>query len=453
MRPRMLPRLSLMLCLAWLTTWPVPSAAEPAKTADGSSTASGSVDPRAADVLRRVGAWYGAARRLSTDLTLRIHVVQFGMSQNMETTYSVAVERPDKFALILQGETIGGSLVSNGKTVFTHLPALRKYTEEPAPAKFSEYQPDMMAGNMIGFGMLAALQALTHEDPAAALLQEVTSGTLIGRETVNGRAADHLALSAESADWQFWIAAEGDPEILKISTDPTAPLRRQAGMENRAAEIPQVGIMAEFHPWKINPALPADAFVLRIPQGHEKIDSFMEAMGGGEGGEEKHPALGEKAPEFELDTLNGEKFRLADHLGKAVIMLDFWATWCGPCVRALPEISATASAYKDRGVVFYAVNLREEPADIRKFLANQKLDIPVLLDREGTVGDLFHVEGIPQTVLIGRDGKVQVVHVGLLPGLRKRLSGELDSLLAGKDLAGDTTSDKTETTATTTPKN
>jgi len=117
-----------------------------------------------------------------------------------------------------------------------------------------------------------------------------------------------------------------------------------------------------------------------------------------------------------------------------VVILDFWASWCPPCVRGLPVVTKAANEYKDKGVVFYAVNVREDRQTIGKFLDEKKLDCPVALDKDGKVGDLYGVEGIPQTVLIGKDGRVQSVHVGFAPQVEKTLREELDALVAGKDL-------------------
>lgn len=94
-----------------------------------------------------------------------------------------------------------------------------------------------------------------------------------------------------------------------------------------------------------------------------------------------------------------------------------------------------AEDYRDRGVVLYAVNENEDPETIRTFLERKEMSLRVPLDRQGRVGDLYGVMGIPHTVLIDRDGTVQVVHTGFGPGLKEQLRGELDSLLAGVNLA------------------
>lgn len=148
-----------------------------------------------------------------------------------------------------------------------------------------------------------------------------------------------------------------------------------------------------------------------------------------------HSLLGQKAPPFSARMLDGGSFDLAQHLDGKVVVLDFWATWCGPCVRALPIISEVAASFKDQGVEFYAVNLGDEPEAVQQFLAEHKLSVPVLLDRDSKIGELYKAEAIPQTVIIGKDGVVQVVHVGFSANLQSELSGELDALVKGKKIA------------------
>jgi thiol-disulfide isomerase/thioredoxin len=154
------------------------------------------------------------------------------------------------------------------------------------------------------------------------------------------------------------------------------------------------------------------------------------APSGAEQAEPEHALVGQKAPLFTAQMLDDSPFDLAQHLGKDVVILDFWATWCGPCVAALPIIAEVAGEYKDKGVAFYAVNLAEEPDGVKAFLEAQKLSVPVVMDRDGNVGKLYKAEAIPQTVIIGKDGNVAVVHVGFRQDLKGALSSELDKLLA-----------------------
>jgi thiol-disulfide isomerase/thioredoxin len=144
--------------------------------------------------------------------------------------------------------------------------------------------------------------------------------------------------------------------------------------------------------------------------------------------------VGAAAPEFTLPMLEGGTFELASHQGKRVVLLDFWATWCGPCRAVMPTLVEVSRDYADKGVRYFAVNLREQPETIRKYLKDAQLDIAVPLDKDGDVAKKYGVRGIPTMVIVGKDGKVKKVHVGSSPGLKAELTRTLDGLLADSTL-------------------
>ena len=136
-----------------------------------------------------------------------------------------------------------------------------------------------------------------------------------------------------------------------------------------------------------------------------------------------------EAPEFNLKTLGGESIRSADLKGK-VVVLDFWATWCGPCIEELPQFQATVDRWADRPeVVFLAVSVDEDDDVVRRFMTRNDYDFPVA--RDGKVDDDFGVSAIPTIVLIGREGRIQYRHVGFDPDadLTQKLSDEIGFLL------------------------
>ena len=138
--------------------------------------------------------------------------------------------------------------------------------------------------------------------------------------------------------------------------------------------------------------------------------------------------VGKPAPDFELELLGGSKFRLAGNKGK-VVVLDFWATWCGPCLQAMPQVEKVAGEFRDRGVQLIAVNLQEEPRQIKAMLERHKLNPTVALDIDGAVAEKYAANAIPQTVVIKGDGTVARLFVGGGPHLGDQLREALTAVL------------------------
>ncbi|MHC4994868.1 MAG: TlpA family protein disulfide reductase, partial [Planctomycetota bacterium] len=239
-----------------------------------------------------------------------------------------------------------------------------------------------------------------------------------------------LAIDHSNMKWEVWISDGDKPQLLRIAAN-LEDLVAQAQAAGQDVSMEMYFHIANFQP---NPELTGDLFAFNPPEGAKEVDTFFEAPAA----PAAHAALlGKPAPGFSLERLEGGQLDIASHKGKNVVVLDFWATWCGPCVQAMPILAEVTDSMKDQGVVFYAVNLREDKARINGFLRDQGLNINVLLDTDGAVADKFGVTGIPQTVILGKDGTVQAIHVGLSPNLRQMLTSELEQLVAGKALAGE----------------
>jgi thiol-disulfide isomerase/thioredoxin len=140
--------------------------------------------------------------------------------------------------------------------------------------------------------------------------------------------------------------------------------------------------------------------------------------------------VGKPAPDFELEMLAGEKFHLTDHKGK-IVVIDFWATWCGPCLQTIPHVAQLHHDAAATGIKVVAVNLEEAPEQIQKLLKRLKLDLPVALDRDGAIAARYGVSAIPQTIIIDREGKVVRHFVGGGAHFAKDLAEALQQALTG----------------------
>ncbi len=143
--------------------------------------------------------------------------------------------------------------------------------------------------------------------------------------------------------------------------------------------------------------------------------------------EPEHTLVGQSAPLFNTSFLDGSPFDLGQHLGNDVVVLDFWATWCGPCVASMPTLSEVTNGFRDRGVRLFAVNCAEQPEDVKDFVEQSGLELAVVMDPAGQISKAYGANAIPQTVLIDRQGKVRYVHIGS-ENLREWLTDKLNVL-------------------------
>lgn len=146
--------------------------------------------------------------------------------------------------------------------------------------------------------------------------------------------------------------------------------------------------------------------------------------------EQPEVKVGEVAPDFQLETLNGEPFQLSDYQGK-VILLNFWATWCPPCQYEMPHLQNFYEQNKERPFVVVAVNLTSQDQGllaIEEFVQDFGLTFPVPLDYYGEVGILYSAYAIPTNYIIDQDGVVVHKHPG--PVDEKMLNDWINPLLA-----------------------
>lgn len=128
-------------------------------------------------------------------------------------------------------------------------------------------------------------------------------------------------------------------------------------------------------------------------------------------GMEVGPQKGRLAPDFLLETLDGNEMRLSDLRGQAVV-INFWATWCKPCRKEIPELVDAYNSYRDRGLIILGVNLQEGKGIVRPFAEDFGMNFPIVIDRDSEVGDSYRILGLPTTYFVDRGGVVRSVFTG-----------------------------------------
>ncbi|MCX8065577.1 MAG: redoxin family protein [Candidatus Hydrogenedentes bacterium] len=174
-----------------------------------------------------------------------------------------------------------------------------------------------------------------------------------------------------------------------------------------------------FKDWKLNPPVENAIFEFNPPPGVEKVESKQR----------KDPLIGKTAPDFTLPNFDGGKVTLSEFKGKKVVVLDFWASWCGPCRMAMPVVQQVSNELKDKDVVFFAINIGEDKLKIHNFITKNNIKIPVLMDQTGRVAESYGVEGIPRLVIIDKNGIIRVGHSGFSQDMKNSLKNEILNIL------------------------
>ena len=410
-------------------------------------------DPDPTALLSTSAAVVENAESASLDVIVTMLMAQKGQSDEMKSGYHYARLGEAMFSFVpvaVDDMPIGDGITarSDGELILIKPLSLNRYTLDESAGGFAEFVRSPFAqgiGNPLGGLGLSVLSAPMAEELAG----RVTSSEYLGEEALAADPAEEgeenegdkesenpvlLHHCRYNVDGQFsfdaWFTMEKEPRIQRLEADLSEIMG--SGPQGQQQEDLKYVVTFDFTNWNTDAQLTADDFKLSEPEGAKLVESFFRRQEKG-----PHPLLGKEAPAFELTNLEGEQIRLADHLGKDVVVLDFWATWCPPCVEALPILDRVTKTFADQGVVFYAIDQGEEAEQVQAFLDKKEISPPVLLDGEGAVSTAYSVEGLPTSILIGKDGTVQVVHVGFSASLEKKFVKELEALVGGENLAGD----------------
>lgn len=137
---------------------------------------------------------------------------------------------------------------------------------------------------------------------------------------------------------------------------------------------------------------------------------------------------GQEAPDFALKSSTGENLRLSEFRGD-VVMINFWATWCGPCRQEMPLLDELHNRYERVGFNLLGVNIDDDSRRAMQMIDELGVDFPVLFDSRKEVSEMYDVETMPVTVLVDREGTVRYVHLGYKPGDEDTYLDKVRSLL------------------------
>jgi thiol-disulfide isomerase/thioredoxin len=357
-------------------------------------------DPLARKALERVAERYRTLKSYRLEGTTSTTVSTRTEKNETANSMRFVVQRPNRIASEVRESQYTTRMVTNGESLWTAVPELGQYTVQAVAPMLAGADSALIKGQL---------------DPAgeyARILDGITRVQALSRDTVRtARGAvqcERYALTRAAAD----SAAPGitlHPRVIWV--DPATRLvlldsSRVDQMHPQLGPVSSVS-MTRMVVAEADPVLARDAFAFHADDGMRRVRRFMQRS-------PEHEALeGQPATDFTLETLADSKpVRLSDLRGR-VVVLDFWATWCGPCRRWLPIVEQANRDYAAKGLSVFAVNERETDSKVKAYLDQQKLDLPVLMDRSGNVGTIYRASSIPLTVVVGKDGNVLRIMVGL----------------------------------------
>jgi peroxiredoxin len=297
----------------------------------------------------------------------------------------------------MQNPSMGMIMVTDGKTLTTYSQQAQQYTRKPAPklpAGADTAEAMAGPGSPLGryFGINRSLRS--------ARWVRAQTLDLGGRrplcDVVEVEYEKPADARAQYSPTTFWIE-RARSVVLRESTQ----VHVDASVQGGAMDMAQT---TNFTLARVNERVPDSLFTFRPPAGAQEVAKFQ--------GEDTPDLSGQKAQDFTLGDLAGKQVRLSSLKGK-VVLIDFWATWCGPCRIEMPNIQKLHRELKGRGLVVLGVNQGEDADKVRPFLKKYAYDFPVLLDRQQSVAGLYKVSGIPTMVIIDRTGTISAHFVGV----------------------------------------
>jgi thiol-disulfide isomerase/thioredoxin len=368
--------------------------------------------------------------------------------------FRLAFARPDRLAI----QAPGSRMASDGETLLTVVTPAGHYGSIKAPGEASV---DTMASSAIGSAILGdplgpplpiILGLLTGEEPGRSIPNDAGSISLEEDRDWRGATARVLRVPMIGRpDWRLFIDPESNfiiggeavvsPELMAEVAPPGISLD---GIEVSwdAGTITTGAMLGE-----------GDLFSTEPPPGMAALGPLLDPEARAREEAEKlaaDPRVGQPAAQFTVSLLDddglGEELRAVDLEGK-VVLVDFWATWCGPCLKELPEVASLIESYAGNPAAedlrVLCVSIDESGDDDPEGLAGElltflrrnelSLSVPpiarVALDPDGSMARSFGVRAIPTAMLIDRGGIVRAVITGYDPEFRRKMGGQIDQLL------------------------
>jgi len=356
------------------------------------------------DLLKRVEQRYAGAKSYSLAFTQEM--TQTGKYQRIwNKTVAAAMEAPGGLYRFEGQANMGGAIrISDGKTVWTYHIGENQYTAKPASAvatKTRDIFSPSESGLSIARNQRYILAHLTHSVRSASMLPEETlnfQGKSVRCFVVRIRDSDlERPDPLEQFDEEIWIDAQKQT-VMRMAT------RRKHAAASTMPAFTQVNTTT-FTKTMLDEPIPGRDFTFVPPAGAVQVAAFPNPMDG------PFTMTGDIIPALQLKTADGKTVPIESFRGKPVL-IDFWATWCAPCVAEMPKLAEIYKEGKDNGLILISIDQDEDAAKANTFLASHGYDWPNFHDGDAAIRKLMGDSALPRTLLVDAKGKIVYDRMG-----------------------------------------
>jgi thiol-disulfide isomerase/thioredoxin/outer membrane lipoprotein-sorting protein len=310
---------------------------------------------------------------------------------------TVALQNPGKARIDLQ---LGGGslLVSDGEATWTYRPSTKTYTKIAAAQTAEGTAANLAVLDVLGFfadtktTKTARQESITIDGTAYDCWVLTSSVKLPAQAGMGGQVSDGVMTS--------WIDKKLLVEVQEeiAYTVKVPPAAGAAPVEYRSK------ILQVTHGLKVDQPVAANLFAYTPPA--DAREQAPQIAGN------RVDLTGKDAPSFRGVSLDGKTYSLEELKGKPVL-LDFWASWCGPCIKSMPTVEKLHSDYRAQGLVVLGIDVGEKRETVEKFLQTKSIPYPIIMGDEAGMPAAYGVSGLPTFVMIGPDGKIAAHQLGL----------------------------------------
>lgn len=371
--------------------------------------AEASVDAKSNAILNGVSAQLAGAKTAEVELRLRVRATNGPAPLGeLNANYSLAIERPNKMALVLKEGALGATVVCDGTNTITFVPKPPMFTVRKASKQIGGVD---LAAQTADMGSMAFITAMFSENPRAALLAGVVEAKYGGREKIDGVECDRVNMKQEGLDWRLFTTTAEKPSVRRIEV-----------------AIPQqLDLSMDFSGWKLNAAIANERFKFVPPPDAKKVDKLLDEE---EKEGEDSDLVDEPLPKLKLKTLEGDVFDTAALKGHPTLLV----VWSGEAEHCLNALKATMELAAAKKLAIYSINIDEKPDKLRikNFLKANKLNVKTAVDDNREAVEKLEMEGVPTTFLIDKAGVIRKAYLGYHKDFKTLLEKEIVALQAEK---------------------